>query len=145
MKWLLVQLFYAKVAIESSKEMVQPCNKGKNSTKTMPCWALLVLTISFEIHLAYFFFFLQISDIVQIFFPIDPCFSMFLSQILSSSVITQYILFSLFQGEITSQYLMNFSLRTQISLGMWTLASQVLPKYLCHFGFWNFNEGLYVK
>lgn len=57
MKWLLVQLFYAKVAIESSKEMVQPCNKGKNSTKTMPCWALLVLTISFEIHLAYFFFF----------------------------------------------------------------------------------------
>lgn len=90
--------------------------------------------------------FLLISDIVQIFFPIDPCFSLFLSQILSSSLITRSILFYLFfSGEITSQYLMNFSLRTQISLGMWTLASQVTPKYLYHYGFWNFNEGLYVK
>lgn len=89
--------------------------------------------------------FLLISDIVQIFFhwslfqfvPITDTILIFDYQI-------NFVL-PFFSGEITSQYLMNFSLRTQISLGMWTLASQVIPKYLYHYGFWNFNEGLYVK
>lgn len=135
MKWLLVQLFYAKIAIESSKESVKPCNKE--------CWALLVSTISFEIYLGLSFYWYQ-----KLF-----KFSFLLILVSVCSYHRYYPLqwlpnifcFTFISGEITSQYLMNFSLRTQISLGMWTLASQVIQKYLCHSGFRFFNEGLYIK